>query len=81
MKASELRVGNIVNVHSHGEWHHVILSAQDILEISFGEKKAEFIPLTEEWYLRLGGSFKEFNEFPLLNIKYVHQFQNLLKTK
>ena len=49
MRASELRIGNIVNNNGYSEW---IIS--DGSDIDFSEKNCKGIPLTEEWLLKFG---------------------------
>lgn len=57
MKASELRIGNIVSAPEVG---HVPLMSEDIMDFQYGQKEFEPIPLTEEWLKRFG--FAEVSE-------------------
>ena len=114
MKATELRIGNLIN-HDNG---HVYWSVDSIsnyeLDITIDDhqgditvccviyKSVQPIPLTEEWLLKFGFEKDEDNDFyldasyfdicyqnkkwylrqdgelfDLIDIDYVHQFQNL----
>jgi hypothetical protein len=53
MKASDLRVGNWVS--KHGEYYQI--TSATIVSLERGESDAEPIPLTEEWLLKFGFEF------------------------
>ncbi len=92
MKASELRIGNLVNYCNKIS----VLNAELFLQLLKYTTPFEPIPLTEEWLLKfgfehLGSSRFDFKRFTyylydgsfynqssrLSTIKYVHQLQNL----
>jgi hypothetical protein len=65
MKASELRIGNLVGSYNKGEEDRVLaINAQNVLVEAKANKQGYTryrpIPLTEEWLLKFG--FEEFRE-------------------
>ena len=61
MKASELRIGNLVMFNSQydalsgdGNWHEINLEAEDFLSLEELITAYEPIPLTEEWLEKFG---------------------------
>ncbi len=67
MKASELRIGNLVDYNEGGIFkvigiHEFGIDCEDEIEIIYMEyENFNPIPLTEEWLLNLG--FKEYKDF------------------
>ena len=71
MKASELRIGNLVLIEN--EVHK--LRIRDIYHIEHSSLKVEPVPLTEEWLVKFGFK-KQPNLFYDNEVEYAKQWEN-----
>jgi hypothetical protein len=85
MKATELRIGNLVE--RNGKIHEVssihsdntirLFDKDRTVSIGcFSLKEINPIPITEEWLLKFGFE-QNFEETEMQRFKYVHQLQNI----
>ena len=59
MKATELRIGNLVQYHWNNKMKNVSVYPDLIKALQFENSLYEPIPLTEEWLLKFGFEFYE----------------------
>jgi hypothetical protein len=55
MKASELRIGNYVNIHN-------VITSIDVADFHFNSSFIKPIPITVEWLLKLGFEYYSFDK-------------------
>lgn len=63
MKASELRIGNLVAYEpTIDDWEEIIVKCGNIIQCEISPDSFIPIPLTEEWLLKFGGILNEEND-------------------
>lgn len=66
VKATDLRLGNIIMrkgfIHEDKTFHQITVGCNDIMACGIDNTSFKYIPLTEEWLLKLGFSKEDYKK-------------------